>query len=770
MRSRRLSFGAVVIAVAIFVLSPTQFQVDACGPFFEPEVFVRATLPDNLGAFAKGDLGILQPKFDSDEYAVAFRFLNGGKLSDIERKIYAPAPSPSQPVQDWTDLTPQEIAAAREAQRQATMYAQAPGQWLRERATYVPPLPPDQQKVQFPTEYDGTIDFDPNYLNCPNPAFANAVLTLKSRAGSWGAKSPWLVDWIRGQDAVFSNCTGKSAGSPAPVPADSPALLRADRAYQIASTAFYAKQYDEAARQFSAIAADRDSPWQPWGAYLAARATVRKAFALGKPGDPYSGDQANYDPATMEQAQQMLAGLLKQPNPLPSRAILLDELNFIRIRTEPQKRAVELSEALSGPASDPSFYHDLRDLSWILQRNVQVGNPPSLMAWIAAWRGDGTSASAYATWQQTHALPWLVMALFKAAPGDAFAPQLLSEAAKIAPGSPAYPTVFFHRVRLLIGLGRADEARTLLDAELAQARARTPDSYRNALLGERMLVARDFTEFLTYAPRTPQESSSEGAGNLRMQCETKAQAPNTIAPCPELKNPEFDLDSALVLNKLPLSMLIEAANSPHVPPNLRQALSVIAWTRSVLLEDATTALKLVPLLPKEIRDTAGTSVSFPADLAILRNPGIRPYIEAGVPRVSTFSAFDDFRDNWWCKPWADRDPNDPSKPIPVSMPAFLGSDQLGPANAEYARLQKLPDSAALIGQRVVDYAKDHPDDPLIPEALALTVRAGHYACQPYNSGGDGDKSEYTPVSKAAFELLHRRYPKSPWAAKTKYYY
>ena len=47
------------------------------------------------------------------------------------------------------------------------------------------------------------------------------------------------------------------------------------------------------------------------------------------------------------------------------------------------------------------------------------------------------------------------------------------------------------------------------------------------------------------------------------------------------------------------------------------------------------------------------------------------------------------------------------------------------------------------------------------------MRAGHYACQP--SAGS-DKSEYTPISKQAFELLHRRYPKSSWALKTRYYY
>jgi hypothetical protein len=77
----------------------------------------------------------------------------------------------------------------------------------------------------------------------------------------------------------------------------------------------------------------------------------------------------------------------------------------------------------------------------------------------------------------------------------------------------------------------------------------------------------------------------------------------------------------------------------------------------------------------------------------------------------------------------------------------------------------------VIGQRVLAYANAHPDDPWVPEALSLTVRAGHYACEsPASNASSDNKSEYTPVSKATFTMLHRRYPKSPWTVKTRYYY
>jgi len=59
---------------------------------------------------------------------------------------------------------------------------------------------------------------------------------------------------------------------------------------------------------------------------------------------------------------------------------------------------------------------------------------------------------------------------------------------------------------------------------------------------------------------------------------------------------------------------------------------------------------------------------------------------------------------------------------------------------------------------------------VLPEAL--TVRATHYGASEWGDN-DVDKrraAEKTAVSKAAFELLHSRYPQSEWAKKTKCYY
>jgi hypothetical protein len=772
MRTRILT---VVALVVVILLSPI-LDVEACGPFFEPDIFVRTAAPDDPAAFAAGKLGILQSGFDSRDYAVALRYLNGGKLSEAERLAHAPSAAPPEATPDWSKMTPAQIAAAQQAEIAARKSAQPAGRWLEERSHYIPATTAAEQAPVFPTDYEGNVVLDEGYLNCPDPAFVTATLTLRQRAKAWGRQSPWLVDWIHTQDAVFSNCAGKPASMPASSAAGAPALLEQDHAYQIASAKFYAKEFDEAARLFAAIAADGKSPWSAWGGYLAARATVRKAFAMGKTTDPFSGDIASFDMDTMKRAQQMLEMLLRQPDPKPSRTIIQDELNFIRIRTEPQKRAAEICSALTGPAPDANFTHDIQDLNWLLLKQVKIETLPPLLAWISAWRG-GSSVDAWALWQHDHSVAWLVIALAKSDASDSFTSQLIDAAATIPSTSPAYDTVFFHRVRLLIAVSRRDEARALLDAALPAMRRQKPTSNLNALLGERMAVARSFDEFLTYAPRTLLSSGSPGAFDLHGQCNQNAHAENRDADCPDLDQPkEFDQDAVTILSRqTPINLLIRAASSASLPANLRSELAIAAWTRAVLLEDAANAARLAPMLPKPMRDTAGTSTGFPALLAILRNPGIRPYLEAGIPRVASYSYFDDLRDNWWCKPWDDQPLYDQQgqrkNPPSLTAPAFLPPGDLVRATAEVQGLQQMPDSVALIGARVIDYAKAHGEDPLVPEALALTVRASHYACAAYEPDPSGNNhSEYTPVSKAAFELLHKRYAKSQWALKTRYYY
>jgi len=553
--------------------------------------------------------------------------------------------------------------------------------------------------------------------------------------------------------------------------AGSPELLRQDRAYQTAAAEFYAQQFDEAAKAFAATAQDKASPWSGWGAYLEARALVRKAFAMGKATDPYSMDLATFDTTTMQQAQAVLEKLLAERDPKPSREAVQLELNFVRIRTEPEKRLAEICSALAGPGADANFANDLADLNFVLVKGIKASPEPPLLAWINDWRGNDKS-DALDSWRRTHGLPWLTVALHQADAKDAAALELIAAAEKVAATSPAYDTVFFQRVRLLAAMNRGDEARTLLDARLPEVIRRGPSSNQNALLGQRMALARSFDEFLEYAPRL----QMSGLGDWLPEKPTKTSWPcpanaawmQVLGHCPTKDRPaRFDEDATKVLNHdVPLRLWVEAARSERLPPNLRQDVALAGWTRSVALEDAARAAQLQPLLPAALRGVDG--VGFAAEVAILKNPGLRPYLESGTTRLEAMGELDPYRDNWWGGEWKGRFASESPQLDSPDAAAFLSAADVAAGRAEAQRLTATKDGVVLLGQRVLDYAKTHPEDAGVPEALALTVRATRYGASDWNDKASGE--EMHAVSKAAFAALHGKYPQSPWTARTKYYY
>jgi outer membrane protein assembly factor BamD (BamD/ComL family) len=62
---------------------------------------------------------------------------------------------------------------------------------------------------------------------------------------------------------------------------------------------------------------------------------------------------------------------------------------------------------------------------------------------------------------------------------------------------------------------------------------------------------------------------------------------------------------------------------------------------------------------------------------------------------------------------------------------------------------------------VIQWANSHPADPRVPEALHLAVKTTRYGCT------DKDSARW---SKAAFDVLHNKYPNSPWTKKTPYWF
>ena len=71
-------------------------------------------------------------------------------------------------------------------------------------------------------------------------------------------------------------------------------------------------------------------------------------------------------------------------------------------------------------------------------------------------------------------------------------------------------------------------------------------------------------------------------------------------------------------------------------------------------------------------------------------------------------------------------------------------------------------SSQYLPKVIIAWAKTHPNDPRVPEALHFSSRVSRYACS-----RDSDNNNF---SHEAFTLLHKNYPQSEWTQKTKYWF
>ena len=361
-----------VVAVFPFI------SVQACGPSFSEDVFVRKLGADHPTDFIAGKLGILLPTYNRTDLSVAYRYLNGGSLSPEEQEAYRPKTSTEQQARELETNNANGSA-------NPTYYNEPAGPadlWLDARARYAPPHPEVHPVKQYNVVFRAGFILAGEYENCQADAFRTAIATLESRSHTWGSQSAEIADWIKAQDAVFSNCGGTGQSyfppdqkpvihptQPSDAPANAPLLLRQDRAYQQAAAQFYAAQFAPSRSGFQGIAQDSASPWHDIARYLVARTLIREAFLSAKKDDAPEG-MADFNPELMKQAQHELESMRSEELHGISQQAVQGMLNLVRLRTEPEARLNEISSALAGPKPDPDYKQDLEDLNWYLNNRL----------------------------------------------------------------------------------------------------------------------------------------------------------------------------------------------------------------------------------------------------------------------------------------------------------------------------------------------------------------------------------------------------------------
>lgn len=702
----------LVRVVAALVLGALLFgpnDLNSCSfeplhPVFTAEISREGPDKD----FARGDLGILLPPFPRAYLTVAYRYLNGARLTD------------------------QEIAALTFERRTppGTPTTSGPEEW-REAHMLV-----DQQRQVYVNPYKEDPELHMFFQNCKDDGFRAAAAALRALIKAYGVNSERVKQWVGAQDTVFQNCNaGPAVPQPLNDPADAPA--KADRAYQIAAAHFYSGQFDAARAEFAAIAKDTGSPWHGLGPYLIARTMIRQGDLPG--------------------AEKQVQAILADPRQADGHA-RADHLEaWLKIRLYPAERMAETAKAVMDP--HPSdFQQTVMDYTYLFDQLEQqqgaiekAAESDDLTDWILDFQhSDPVAGHALERWRATHSTAWLIAAL-ASRPDDAAArTEVIKAADQLPRQSPGYLTAQYYAVGML----DAAAARVHLDQALD---ANPPRAARNLLLAARMRLARNWTEFLHDAQRQP----------VSVDGYDYSVTGNT--PSHTVAEAGFDADGVYALNHMvPLSLEAGAALDDKLPPDIQRELAMTAWTKAVLLKRFTIARSLSGVLarfyPTMRADLQAADSGFPAALAMLRNPGVHPYAEPGFGRLMKVDRIDEFRDNWWCA-----DP--PDVPLGYALsnlygqekPSgdFLSAEEREAGKKEDEALRAIPAGPDWLASETLEFAKANPGDGRVPEALHLAVRATRYGCVSQHT---------TMFSREAFELLHAKYPGSEWAKKTPYWF
>lgn len=789
------SYASCLLVLATVLLLP--LVLNGHSPYQPTVLFFNTEFPYRpVANFANGNLGVLQPTWYRGYLVVFYRYLTGRPLSRAEQSSFLahaelhpksalqPIPSNSWQIPWQPDGPPQ--------------------QWVRARARFRKDKPPSSE-AEWWTYTSGD--------DCLGDSFRTAIKTLRDRAKRYGPQSRELQDWITAQDQVYQNCPVQYGARPtqgvipAELPTSAAALVRADRAYQIAAANLYASNSEEAIRRFSAIGKDSNSPWHDLAIYLVARATLRQAAPT---------DESPFDAKRLAEADTKLQAASAEIADRHLKESIAGLRQYVALRLRPDEEYRSLARRISEGNAGVRFGQDVIDFGYLVDRfvgttpdfpgvnewdpeyRVQVAEwrdhryselrqqrtASDLTDWLLTiqWQTPAAAQHAVDRWQKARSLQWLLAALIVAHGNDKTVDALLEAAAHVTPDSPAYVTVVLHKARLLRERGDSAAARQVMDDALLHS-DRWPLSTLNILKHERFLVADSAAEFARLLPSQPVGFDNGTVANGESEyCATDsgyASASSVICEkgifeggSPRRLLPQIDDQSARMLNQsAPLDLLLFVARSESLPENIRKEMTPAMWARAAILDRqpeaasvAETAASVRPELKPYIDayQKAATSEErkFLAAYAIAHFPGLRPAVNGSTPRLTRFDYADNYRDNWWCsnglpqefRSWSqDRLPQPP-----VPQVAFLSAEQRDRGAREFRQIVDLGSPNDWLADVLIRWAKAHPHDPRSPEALHFAWRAVRYGC-------DGNKNR----SREVFVLLHSRYPSSIWTKKTR---
>ncbi len=748
-------------------------------------------------SYDAGQLGVVLPSFHRVYLYTAWRAIVLGAEG------YKKAPTRAgglqraegSAVDGWVNLTDQQHPY---------------NQWLKVSEAAAPRRTAAQRSdfIRLGPDYGG-------YINCPPAAFVFAKDMLQTVGRRADATPQRVAAWAAGQDAVFAFCahdpqarpdgTRRPPPLPTPLPASEAAYWRQLREYQIAAAHFYGANFVEAARRFSAIGHTPEHPMRAWGAYLALRAHLRLATV----GGPGVGDAAVPPEQDRDaEATKLIAEaqrILDDPDLAAVHEATRATVRTLQFRLTPRRRFAQLSDLLDDVTTNPYVDDHLGDWRRLANGFLDDEVPDETRGpiegpvrqrheyfdWMRTLQRCGLASDAKARADQcrreaSHAVArwkelggdkaphaagrrqaWLMAAL---ALSDRLDPSLEKAALAVSPTAPEYWSVRYQLTRLYRLTHQPERARDLAQVALTEMRRENlaSASAANLFKQERFALAASLNDASDHLMRSLAYTRASDSGEA-----------GPLDAVPSASRPASD-GLTWLNTRLAVSDLLALARDERLGLALRKRVAVAAWMRADLLglqEPAKAASLLVEALAPGLRAVAQQYRAIP-------QPRERQHaliLAAMGLQLSPLVTTEDFSTDLWAAPapapdksevtagmWCSVTKNQrgawsppDAREAEQSPPPPEVSGDVAARDKEMAALARLKTATGFVGDHVLAWAKDHPNDPEVPWLLYVVVQSTRGGCL------DADASK---TSKAAFQLLHRRYQSSKWAKRTPVWY
>lgn len=688
--------------------------------------------------FKMGQLGILLPSYDRESLYLAYRalILDQKTLEKQEQNTALKADEMDQPtggIRVWMDI--------------------------RGSITdKLPPRPIDQDR-SFGGRAFG------KYLNCGNGAFNFAAETLQALKHNPRVGKTALNEWVAAQDIVFELCGDPETETavrvmPQDLLGNAPLYSRQLRQYQIAAAYFYTEKYDEALRRFDAIANDKLHPMRAWASHASLRTLLRSGsmdttFAMrvneirNSP-EPEARRRENFALAVSENQNKM--GQIYSQILQRAKVILTDKSRIKQhgpvnklvkqagLSLVPDQLYTELSGVLGRFDKDVQLNGDLTEWVAIGNRLFDYRGNAALVAklrdkyeyfdWIRTIQSctdnrlspnytehcSQDSTHALDMYKKTKAKTWLLATLVTAPKLTSEVEATFASALQAKPDSKEYLTVRYYMAKLLRGVGRHDEAVTVIQAVFPGG----SNSLNPSILHD-----------------------AASANNLFRQ-EMLSMSKNEQQALPFLmreSSRRIGADGDEILNRrLSSEDLLRLAKMPSIDRLLPSQLLVAAWWRSDMVGKTATAeaaaRQLIEVEPA-LRDAATAYLK-------LTDADERHYLlgkAAMVYRISPqiFAVSKDFSGkrkpgpaDWWCS-FNDEDFKAQALIQRITPTTLDMTQDVAGRDAEMVKLRQIGTAADWLSRVAQKRATANANDPVVRAMLETVVKSEKLDCISANS-------------------------------------